>query len=154
MDRYYRNCPKYDAARLNELFKLLRKEGLIARQNFSCCGGCAGSELATYYGELCDAGKGDKIKGVAFYHQQDAETLRCEGGTYLAYGEVSHWDSEAKAVKYKSPLSTEEVGRVIERCCRQLNMMYEWDGNPSTRFWVQTDEDLVGPPPSFIGEGI
>lgn len=43
-----------DKAALTQAFKLLRKQGYTARQNFSCCSGCAWSELIQVdKGSLC-----------------------------------------------------------------------------------------------------
>ena len=154
--RYGRRQEGWDKDRLNKVFKELRKRGLIARQNFSCCGGCAGSELATWYGELRKAGKGEKYKGLVFYHRQNTEHLRNDGETMLAYGDLSYYGSGDKP-EFKTPLSTKEVGDILADVLKQENMYYEWDGDPGSKILIKTWDNLVvppPPPPAHIGEGI
>lgn len=153
--RYGRRQTGWDQERLNLVFKEFRKRGLIGRQNFSCCGSCAGAELANWYGALRKAGKGLKYKGLVFYHRQNTENLRDTGKTYLAYGDLSHY--EGSEVKFKTPLSTKEVGEIITDVLKQHNMYFEWDGDPGQKILIDTFKDLVeppAPPPAYVGEGI
>lgn len=146
----------FDKDKLNELFKRLRSEHLIAKQNFSCCGSCAGYELATIYGDKRKAGEWAHIQGVVFYHRQDADSLSTEGGTYLAYGELSFY-GDGKEPLFKTPLSNEAVGEIIKRLCEELNIKYEWNGQGYTRFYVDLTEPLrvpPPPPPPYLGAGI
>lgn len=115
--------------KLNEAFKLLRKEGLIARQRFSCCRGCAGCEIADEVSGKVDAGK--KLpKGAVFYTRQGgfwggstpgsrfARPTKC----YLSFGNVStskHGDIG---------LPTVEVGKLICKVLDKVGLHYEWDG--------------------------
>jgi len=62
--------------RLNEAFRLLRKNGFIARQGFMCCMGCACVALDALAKKRAEAGK--PAKGIVYYHRQDAEYF--EGG--------------------------------------------------------------------------
>ena len=61
-------------ANLTLAFKLLRKKGYFARQNFWCCQSCAWSAIPE--------GKNSK---VVFYHNQDNAQLKEDGQCYLSY---------------------------------------------------------------------
>ena len=52
---------------LNRAFAALEEEGVIARQNFTCCGTCASAEI---WDEIDDS---REWKGYIYFHQQDAE---------------------------------------------------------------------------------
>jgi len=56
--------------KLNKAFQLLRKQGLIAKQRFACCRGCAGCRLANDITETLDKG-GKRPLGAVFYTKQD-----------------------------------------------------------------------------------
>ena len=134
---------RHDPDKWNELFRLLRKEGLIARQNFSCCGGCAGYELAEEYAAARKAGKGQKIKGVVFYHRQDADTLRRTGATYVRFGKILSYgdtppnaDGSPRKPQFETPLSDVEVGEIMKRCLDQVGLEYSWNGDPSQCFYI------------------
>jgi hypothetical protein len=153
--RYGRRQNGWDQDRLNKVFKEFRKRGLIARQNFSCCGSCAGAELANWYGARRAAGKAEQYKGLVFYHRQNTEHLRNDGITYLAYGELSHYENGE--VKFKTPLSTKEVGDIIADVLKKHNMHFEWNGDPDEKILINTWKDLVEPPPpppAYLAQGI
>ncbi len=126
-NRFYLSVAHKDA--LNLAFKLMRQHGLIARQNFSCCGGCAGYEIATQVAEMSIEERA-KVKGTVFYHRQDAANLRDEGECYLAYGQLE--------LKEHGPigLPTVEVGQLVAQCLTDAEVPFEWDGNPDTRIFV------------------
>lgn len=60
--------------KLTEAFKLLRKQGYFAKQNFKCCQGCA-----------CAAIPAEKRDKYVFFHKQDNEGLQSKGKVYLAW---------------------------------------------------------------------
>jgi hypothetical protein len=155
--RRYKQPVDFDKEKLNELFRRLRSEHLVAKQNFLCCGSCAGYEIATDYLKKRDAGEGSYLQGYVFYHKQDGEGLRERGETYLAFGQLECWGDSKDGPKYKGPLSTEEVGKIIQRLCEELNIKYEWNGSAATRFHIDLTEPLRAPPPpppNFIADGI
>lgn len=123
------------ATRLTKVFRELRKQGLIARQNFLCCGNCAGSQIACDITEMIDKGKDRaSIKGCVFYHQQDAERFREGYDLWLAFGNV---DTE----KYgKVGLSTVAVGYMVCAELAKAGIRYEWDGNESKRISVKAED--------------
>jgi len=120
---------------LNAAFSAMRKAGLVAKQNFSCCGGCAGSELSTIVAQrvLKNPKQRDKIKGVVAYHRQDTERLNDTGKFYLLFGQV---DSEKAGTV---GLPTVEVGRLVVKVLGEMFIPYEWDGTPEQRICVRMD---------------
>jgi hypothetical protein len=136
MGRYRQTCyiPESEKDKLRAAFVCFRKLGLVARQGFMCCGGCAGAEIASRLGDKLtklwntrgpDAAKRqfDKIKGCVFYTRQDADSMRYDGRVWLAYGSVD--STEAGEIG----LPTVEVGNMIAEVLTTLGMKFEWDGN-------------------------
>jgi hypothetical protein len=142
MSRYgYRRYADFDGTKLNEVFKRFRKAGLVARQNFSCCSGCAGSEIADDLGKKLSRirnswGQGkfeqarDKVKGCVFFHRQDTQSLKETGQVHLAYGSV---DSQEVG---EIGIPTVEVGQLIVRILDELNVRCEWNGEGNSRIVV------------------
>jgi len=130
-----------DKLKLNAAFACFRQLGLVARQNFYCCGGCAGAaiadQLGTKFTKLWET-RGpvatkrayDKVTGCVFYHQQDAARLRDAGQLYLSYGSVD--STEAGEIG----LPTLEVGKRIVEVLKTLGLRYKWDGTESDRIMV------------------
>ena len=56
------NIDKEFKGKINNMFKLLRRKGYIARQNFNCCSSCGWAEIG-------------EVEKAVFYHRQDAENL-------------------------------------------------------------------------------
>lgn len=113
-----------DKAKLNVAFSLMRKAGLVARQNFSCCSNCAGYELTTDIVAMPDK-KRAKVKGVCFYHRQNAERLFHGKDLYLGYGPV---DSTKHG---QIGLEAVQVGHLVTSCLTQAGLAWEWDGSAS-----------------------
>jgi hypothetical protein len=116
--------------KLNEAFKLMRQAGLIAKQNFMCCGNCAGYSIATGLEKMTEARR-SAVKGVCTYNRQDAATLARHGECYLQYGSI--YSSKYGDVG----LSTLEVGRMVVGCLTRAGLAYEWDEDPSKRITVK-----------------
>lgn len=150
MRRSHKRYADWDSNKLNLAFIAFRKAGLIARQTFTCCGSCAGYELASGLGDkvkkVWDT-KGPvrakmefvklqrKIKGVVFYHRQDREGLEESGEVYLAFGDV-----EAHCVGTFG-LPTVEVGKLITGICTELGIKWEWDGSEHSRILLDLRSD-------------
>lgn len=120
-----------DKAKLNVAFSLMRKAGLVARQNFSCCGTCAAYELTTDIVTMPDK-KRAKVKGVCFYHRQDAEQLNLGDDLMLRYGPVNskkHGQIGLEAV---------QVGRLVTSCLTQAGLVWEWNGSASQCILVRS----------------
>lgn len=124
-----------DKTKLNIAFALMREMGLVARQNFSCCGGCAGYELTSDIVAMPEK-KRIKVKGVCFYHAQDASELRRGGNLWLGFGPVD-------STEYgKIGLETEQVGRLVTGCLTQAGLEWEWNGEASERILVKSSKTV------------
>lgn len=115
------DCDKLDAA-----FAALEADGVIARQNFTCCGTCGSAEIwdaiatfETTYGPA---------RGYAFYHVQDTESAVEGGGLYLNYGAVE--DGEAAALT---------IARDIVAELEAHGLQTDWNGSWNQRIGVALD---------------
>lgn len=119
-------------AKMGVAFRAMRSEGLVARQNFSCCNNCAGFELATDLKAKPQDVK-DAFKGCAFYTKQAARSrdFRFFDGLYISYGPLG------VSGEREYGLPTEEVGVIVKRCLEQAGLEVEWDGSPETRIFVR-----------------
>ena len=104
---------------LTAAFKAMRKEGFAVRQNFCCCGGCAGSAMSM---NIEKSPRRAKITGAVFYHKQDTATWDRSGKLYIRFSKVP---SDATLV-------TAVVGALAVRHLRAQGIPVEWDGQPET----------------------
>ena len=115
-----------DCDRLDAAFRALEGAGVVCRQDFSCCGSCGAGEIEDEMQRAATGGK--KVRGYAFYHQQDTESAVEGDGLYLSYGAVE--DGETAAVA---------VGREITAALEQQGLAVKWDGTWETRIGVGLD---------------
>lgn len=94
---------------LDGAFKALRSRGYFARQNFWCCQSCG-----------CYAVPKESSEKYVFYHRQDAERLKKDGGTMLA------WNGD---------------GYEIVKVCLEAGLTVKWNGKESTRIWVGINKE-------------
>jgi hypothetical protein len=102
---------------LNEAFKLMRKQGMLARQNFMCCGNCG----ITALGQLSDENPG-KWDGMVFYHRQNTKFMREGDDLTLNYSTTGLPDDDV----------TSAVGRKVTAILDQVGLKWEWDGNAAS----------------------
>jgi hypothetical protein len=100
-------------AKLTVAFKSLRKQKLVARRNFMCCGSCASAALES----VCEAKP--EILGAVYYTQQAAADFNNGASVYLNYGGV------------KGRATDEEIGKLVSIALKAAGVEFEWDGNPS-----------------------
>lgn len=105
---------------VNEAFVEMRKQGLLARQNFECCSSCAGYALTTLAVERVT--KGAKIEGCCYYHRQDAERFENGGDLMLQYGQIE--SQEVGAIGR----STLEVGVMVCDILKKVGLLFKWNG--------------------------
>ena len=103
--------------KINELFKSLRKQKVTARQNFACCGSCAGYELATDLPNLTP---------VVFYNRQAGARAQETGRFTVAYGLTSKSGEEVEP----TPEDNHFVGLQIAGIATQLGLAVDWNGHP------------------------
>jgi hypothetical protein len=105
-----------DCDRLDRAFDDLNRSGIVARQNFACCGNCGNAEIG---GEIDAAEKsGAKVIGYTFYHFQGTECAVAHGFLYLSYSDLK--GEEAAGVR---------VGRSIVDTLQRHGLTVEWDGS-------------------------
>lgn len=105
--------PKITAA-----FRILRKHGFFARQNWSCCQGCGCSELP------------DGTTKYVFYHRQDGETLNRIGEVNLSWGTVVYRRKPSKE-------KLESIGKEVVNALRAKGLTVEWNGKSDRRITVK-----------------
>lgn len=75
-----------DCDLLDEAFAELDRNGIVARQHFTCCQSCGHSEINAVIKQV----QAERVvQGYVFFHQQDTHSAIENGYFYLAYGSVS-----------------------------------------------------------------
>ena len=100
---------------ITEIFKKLRKTGLLAVQRYKCCSSCAGAALGIRFEE-----KPDKYRGAVFYHRQDWDTYKRNGKLYLRFGTINEDNDEV----------TYEIGHEVMDAFREGGWKIDWNGSP------------------------
>jgi hypothetical protein len=77
--------PTTDCDRLDRAFAALNAQGIVARQEFSCCNNCGFTEI---WDEVEEAEKHGLVQGYVFYHLQATERAITDGQLLMAYGSV------------------------------------------------------------------
>jgi hypothetical protein len=139
--------------KLNEAFKQFRRAGLVARQNFLCCSGCAGYKIATDIEKMIDAGK-PRPKGTVFYHRQDGEALRDRPSRSFESRQVA--EDRTMCLRY-GPVDTQkhgeigepaiEVGRLVCAILADVGIGYDWSGDPDKCINISVADALAPAPP-------
>lgn len=115
-----------DCDRLDQAFKDLESQGIISRQNFSCCGTCGTAEILD---EMGIAGKSGKIvRGYTFYHMQDTESAVEGDGIYLNYGSI-----------HNNFLAQILAGYKIVKTIKRHGLKTEWNGDLRKRIFIHLD---------------
>ena len=117
-------------AKLKQTFKALRKRGLLARMNFSCCRNCAGYDMTAM--AVTQVKKGKAVAGCVFYTRQDEADLQRGNGVYLSYGPL-----ESKELGQIGE-SSEQVGQMVAEECRLVGLEVDWDGTGSQCIYIGT----------------
>lgn len=112
-----------DCDKLDLVFEQLEGEGIVARQNFTCCQTCGHSEI---WEEIEQARQERAVTGYVFYHQQDTERARDERMLYLAYGAC---DSEDEA--------SIKVARRATELFQNSGFKVDWNGTLDKRICLQ-----------------
>lgn len=131
---------------LDRAFAELNEAGILARQNFTCCGTCGTAEIG---GEM-DGSR--HWRGYVFFHQQDTETLVDSGYAYLNYGlfPPADFDQEAysqlseadKEAAYLADLEAVIADDAVPRL-EKHGLDVEWDGNIRTRILLRNAQWYV-----------
>lgn len=122
-----------DCDRLDAAFAELESRGILARQNYWCCGTCG---CAAIDEEMSEAGA--QARGYTFYHEQDTESAVEGHGLYLNYGAADH---EA------GPQAAVEIGEEIRGTLEHHGLQVDWDGTVEKRIGVALDWKRRAPQP-------
>jgi len=114
-------------ALLNKAFADLRKQGIMAKQNYLCCMGCASSSLGEEIRQA-HASHPNKYLGGAYYHSQDAEDLRERGFCHIGYGAAPDSANEE--------LFALTVGQAVKLTMERHGLKVDWDGDVTQRIRV------------------
>lgn len=127
------------------VFKQLRKEGFIARMNFSCCGSCAGYEIGQEFDDAVKNGlpKEKWPRGGVFWNKQSDASFWEDGELYIAYGAIT-----AEASKASTPLTDKQVGDRLKQLLDEQGLAVDWDGDPDKKIKVLA---LKEPEPALQG---
>ena len=127
-----------NSSKLTAAFKSLRKAGFIARQNFSCCGNCAGHALAAHVKGMSSS-KRIQVMGAVFYTRQDGVSVRASDGhgrsrrdphVYIGYGPVKVSGMGTFGV------SESKIAEAVVVALKAAGLEVEWDGDPSSKVLV------------------
>ncbi|MFI6236879.1 DUF6891 domain-containing protein [Micromonospora sp. NPDC050784] len=126
---------------LTRAFAELNELGVLARENFSCCGTCASAEI--------DDERDDSRhwRGFLWYHQQDTESLLAseDGEVYLGYGVYPPADFDEVAYAGLSEAEQQasyqaDLERLLDEVAfpvlRKHGMQVEWNRRQSRRIRV------------------
>lgn len=109
-----------DNTRLEQAFADLEQQGIVARENWTCCQTCGHAEIGA---EIEDASVNRPMIGYTFYHQQDTDTAVEGGGIMLAYGATS----ESNQL---------QVPKMIANTLSRHGFKVEWDGSTAQRICI------------------
>lgn len=115
-----------DCDRLDAACDALEAQGIVCRQNFTCCGTCGAAEIRDEMHATEAAG--GMVRGYAFYHAQDTDAAVDGGGLYLNYGAVTDDDDDAVA-----------IGRLVAQEMSAHGLTVSWSGNLRQRIGVSID---------------
>jgi Domain of unknown function (DUF6891) len=119
-------------------FAELNQLGVLARENFTCCGTCAAAEIHD------ERDESRHWHGYLWYHQQDTESLISspDGSVYLGYGAYRPRDlapdtyaalpMDDKQARYQADVER-LLDEVVFPVLRDHGMRIEWNRNLATR---------------------
>lgn len=105
-----------DNTRLDRAFADLEKDGILARQNFWCCGTCGGDAVVD---EIARANKRKHtFDGYTYFHEQDTTIAVLGHGLNLGYGTPDFEPKESVA-----------IGLLVVKALRKHGLKPEWSGD-------------------------
>lgn len=105
-----------DCDRLDAAFAELNAAGIVARQDFTCCGTCGRAGI----GDEIDKERAARtpVVGYTFYHWQGTESAVAGHGLSLWYGHVSADEDDSV-----------DIGHRITETLERHGLMTDWDGD-------------------------
>ena len=118
-----------DCDRLDKAFTELEDNGIVARQNFTCCQTCGHAEIWDEVDQLKQdleqANKSIGPQGYVFYHMQDTELAVEDGMLYLAFGATENADD-----------ADIRVAQRVSEILRKYGFNVNWNGTLDSRICV------------------
>lgn len=114
-----------DCDRLDAAFAELEMQGILAKQNYSCCQTCANAEINIEIEERIEDGQ--HVDGYVYYHAQDTEGAVDGDGMYLAYGGCD------------GPESTLRIAHIAVEVLSRHGLKVRWDEDVAKRIFVDID---------------
>lgn len=100
-----------DCDKLDEAFAELDRNGIVARQNYTCCQTCGHTEIGY---ELGKTSVHRRVRGYVFFHHGDTENVVNADHLYLAYGSLNQGDEEVLAVAHEAVAVLRKHGFTVE----------------------------------------
>jgi hypothetical protein len=120
-----------DCDRLTMAFEALEEEGIVCRENLSCCTRCGYFEIGAEIEELIEEDEEFEPTGYAFYHEQDVESA-VEGDEFaIAFGSWHAGDAGDAASR--------AVGRKVVKAIRAQGLKVQWNRTADQRIKVSLD---------------
>ena len=137
---YYKQFESWSTGKqkLKDAFALLRKEGLIAKQNFSCCGSCASYEIGEQARKRAKK-FGKYPKGCVFYNRQSTQGMYETGTVYLSYSGFETRNGKLR----KECLSDTEIGELIVDKMSEVGLATDWNGDPAKCVMVDVESETI-----------
>ncbi len=114
-----------DCQHLDDAFAELEKQGVVARQNFTCCNTCGHAEMAFEMAEY--RRQNEKVPiGYVFYHIEDTEFASQGAGLFLSFGSVDKNENS--------------IGSLVEKIVdvlAQYGLSASWNGNINKRIQIK-----------------
>ena len=117
---------EYD--RLHHAMQVLDEKGIVARENFSCCGNCGVGEIYDEIDQLIEDGR--TVRGYAFFHQQGTEGAVEGEELNFFYGSSNERATAEDAVS---------IGKEVADQMRSSGLKVDWDGTINMCVMVGVD---------------
>ncbi|WP_353109486.1 hypothetical protein [Gordonia sp. (in: high G+C Gram-positive bacteria)] len=122
-------------SRLTEAFAELATIGVVAREDFTCCGTCGSAEI---FDERDDS---REWRGYVFYHSQDTDGIFDSRQTYLGYGAfLPAYFTEEQWVAFSDAQKDAEYERIVRDLMAEVrtvlerhDIAVEWSGDLAVR---------------------
>ena len=112
--------------RLDAALEALEMNGIVARQDFTCCGSCGMAEIDAEIDRF--EARGVTARGYVFFHQQDTESAVDGQGLYFNYG--GRDTGERSALR---------VGEELVQALRRAGLKPKWNGDLGRRIFLPID---------------
>jgi hypothetical protein len=118
-----------DYDRLNTAMLKLEQNGIVARQNFTCCGTCGQAEIVDEVDEY-NLKASTSARGYVFFHEQGTEGAVDGEDLNFSYGAAFEGATEEQDVA---------IGQELADTMKEAGLTVDWDGTLSMCVMVGLD---------------